>query len=796
MTHFGCGPERLAGMTLARACSMALGAASCSASLLWPGAALAGVGPTVQEVVEFTRLIQPRDGDADELRAQISPDGTRAFVVTRKAAVARDVNRYEILLLDVRPGALASGRHETARTILSVDAADDQDDIVPAVTDVRWAGDRDVVFRARMGGRLDQAYRVDVASGQVTQLTFDTRPVVSFAVSDDFRRIVYAVQVPHPPMAAGARSVVAANQSFWSVKFGQNLLRSQDRHFQYMTVAAGDVAAHPLSPPTPAQSGFYQSVSLSPDGKWALLPRFVPSRQAEWAGRYPLIGALTSLIRTSGDVDPLGYFSQQTSFTTRTTVARRLSDGHEQLVVDAPDDAYPGVGQVRPDKLWLGGGRSVVIAGTFLPPGADGTTSVRSHVIEYRPDMDRWTDIAELEGRAGAVTRLDGGADAFEVVDGERHRRFRRTADGRWEESLGEGLVERAGSSGPWALSVRERLNLPPDVYAVDGTGHERRLTDLNPQYNPATWGSMRPFVWTDGKGRRWDGGLMTPNGDAPSGPRPLVIQTYGFSSERFYLDGANEYDGYTSGFAGRAFLRDDILVLGMPFAASTGPAGDSRDRSDSLVDGVRSAVDALVAAGIVDRDRVGIMGWSATGEDVLNLVTFSGLPIRAATLLDGDANTLFSLTVTYGAADSIWSRKERANRGLPFGVGRPNWIRSDPSLHTECVRAAMRIETYGPWVENNWDIYALLRRQYKPAEMVVIPDGAHSLSRPSERMLSLQGNVDWYGFWLRGTERHTPFLIGEDTASLANQYARWRQMAELKRIDDARAPCETSGRH
>jgi hypothetical protein len=73
---------------------------------------------------------------------------------------------------------------------------------------------------------------------------------------------------------------------------------------------------------------------------------------------------------------------------------------------------------------------------------------------------------------------------------------------------------------------------------------------------------------------------------------------------------------------------------------------------------------------------------------------------------------------------------------------------------------------------------------------MIVIPAGSHALSRPSERMISLQGNVDWYRFWLKGEERTGLVLPNETDTALKQQYARWRQMAELKRADDAKPPC------
>jgi hypothetical protein len=73
---------------------------------------------------------------------------------------------------------------------------------------------------------------------------------------------------------------------------------------------------------------------------------------------------------------------------------------------------------------------------------------------------------------------------------------------------------------------------------------------------------------------------------------------------------------------------------------------------------------------------------------------------------------------------------------------------------------------------------------------MVVIPGGAHALSRPGERMVSLQGNVDWFRFWLTGEARTEAMLPAETAESLQAQYTRWRQMAVLRQVDEARPRC------
>ncbi|HKX96114.1 MAG TPA: hypothetical protein VJM48_15525, partial [Methylibium sp.] len=114
-----------------------------------PVHAAAAPGPTVREVVEFTRILQPEDGDTDALSKQVSPDGHRAFVVTRQADVARNVNRYRILLLDVNPARLASGQMAAPLSVWTAEARQDENGADPSVQGVHWADERTLVFLAR-----------------------------------------------------------------------------------------------------------------------------------------------------------------------------------------------------------------------------------------------------------------------------------------------------------------------------------------------------------------------------------------------------------------------------------------------------------------------------------------------------------------------------------------------------------------------------------------------------------------------------------------------------------------------
>lgn len=750
-----------------------------------PAAAASAAGPAVRDIVEFTRIVQPEGKDPAEIRRQISPDGTHAFVVVRRANLATDTNRYEILLLSL--DALRANNPHPPETVFSFDADKDPYDGDQAVQRVRWLDGNTLVFTGRIGAAVNQAYRFDIRSRLLTPLTREDAPVVSFDVSKDGRRMVYAVQVPNPPMTEGARSIVIGNQSFWTVKWGQQRLQSQLRKYRFYVSDIGTSAKpRPLGEPFFEANFAKPQVSIAPDGRWALLPRYEPERTLAWSHDYPLLAEVVTRYAPALQADPLRYYSGALVKTARRMTAWRLDDGREQTIVDAPDDALPGWFQGRTDRLWQGRGESVILAGTHLPMVKGGNASAASHVVEYWPESGRWQVVARMVGRVkGAESTTDG----FVVLDGDRRRRFQRRDAGNWREMADAGKhVDGAGTA--WSLRLQQSLDEPPDVVADGPAGQTVRLTRLNPQFSTAAWGVMKPYAWRDAKGREWGGGVLGPDETTPPGRRPLVIQTYFFDPEAFYLDGPNFNFGFTSAYPGRAFVREGILVLAMGLQPTSGtdPGTDSQTKLTQFYEGVRGAVNALVKDGLVDPDRVGIIGFSTTGETTLNLVTFSDLAIRAATLADGDTNTLFQLSVAYGV--EAWRQMEDMNRGLPFGPTRDEWLRNDPSLNTDCLRAALRIESYGVPVYGNFDIYALLRRQYKPAEMVLIPGGAHSLAMPSERMVSLQGNVDWYRFWLKGEERTVPTLAAETTESLKAQYDAWRQMEKMKAQVDATPRC------
>src|SRR5258707_11786504 len=109
-------------------------------------------------------------------------------------------------------------------------------------------------------------------------------------------------------------------------------------------------------------------------------------------------------------------------------------------------------------------------------------------------------------------------------------------------------------------------------------------------------------------------------------------------------------------------------------------------------------------------------------------------------------------------------------NGGPPLGEHLSQWLKSAPGFNADKIRTPLRLEADTPMsFLSQWEVYAGLKMQRKPVELVYIPDGEHPLVKPWERMTSQQGNVDWFSFWLMDQEDPDP--------AKADQYDSWRKM-------------------
>jgi dipeptidyl aminopeptidase/acylaminoacyl peptidase len=221
---------------------------------------------------------------------------------------------------------------------------------------------------------------------------------------------------------------------------------------------------------------------------------------------------------------------------------------------------------------------------------------------------------------------------------------------------------------------------------------------------------------------------------------------------------------------AARPLATEGIVVLQV--LGNSEHVGMAREANDN-VRGYASAIERLSTEGIVDPNRVGIVGFSRTCWYVESALLDLPSAFAAASINDGIDHSymqtmLFDLDRT-SEGEEIYGAK-------PFGRGLKEWVNQAPTFHLDKVQAPVIITAITPGsVLQEWEIYSSLYRQKKPVDFLYFPKGQHILQRPSNRLASQQGTVDWFLFWLEGREdRNDP--------AKQDEYDRWVHLRELQK--------------
>jgi dipeptidyl aminopeptidase/acylaminoacyl peptidase len=392
--------------------------------------------------------------------------------------------------------------------------------------------------------------------------------------------------------------------------------------------------------------------------------------------------------------------------------------------------------------------------------------------------------VAKLGGRAHPIGDPRILSDSRPVAWLRRHSLgllVERKGQLMWVERTGVTLASNPedylsgctpDSAGIMMSCVRQSLSHPPEVALVDpATKQVRTLTHVNPAYDCLQRGEVSELHWSNQYGNQTDGYLIRPVGYVPGRRYPFLVILYGF--ERQFISQAQ----WITSFPAQVFAARGFAVLLMnpppsrPFRWQGNQAAASFFDSENPVASIEAAVDTLVAIGIADRTRGGIMGWSL-GSYWTDLTISRSDAFRAAS--SGETG--------WRTAGSYWLGNDQSRYVLrAFFGGPPAGLWSQAYAHSSPV---LRPAPHVP-VLREYELRSLHGLEYlswadqgAEVELVFYPDDAHVFEQPVHRLASMQRNLDWFAFWLLNTERIDPATHA--------QYERWRAMRE--RVEANRA--------
>ena len=187
-----------------------------------------------------------------------------------------------------------------------------------------------------------------------------------------------------------------------------------------------------------------------------------------------------------------------------------------------------------------------------------------------------------------------------------------------------------------------------------------------------------------------------------------------------------------------------------------------------------------LVSEGKVDPERMGIVGFSRSCYWVMEALTASSTPFKAALVTDGWMMTYVEYIFAIDAQHNAGPRQLDTVIGAsPFGEGLRQWLKRSPGFKLDKITAPLLVVAEGRLsLMAMWEPYAGLRYLHKPTDLVLLNTDEHVLTNPAMRLASQGGSVDWFRFWLKGEEDRDP--------AKAEQYKRWHELRKLQEKNEA----------
>lgn len=262
---------------------------------------------------------------------------------------------------------------------------------------------------------------------------------------------------------------------------------------------------------------------------------------------------------------------------------------------------------------------------------------------------------------------------------------------------------------------------------------------------------------WKNTKGQTIEGLLTLPSGKAEH-PLPLLVLIRGHSS--LYL---NTYEGgihlaktpYSIG----VFADQGYAVLRPFFTGSSGYGRTFRnaiqgDWGGQDFDDLMTGLDALIKQGIVDPNKLGIMGWSYGGFMTANAMAKTSR-FRAASA--GGALVNF---ISYAGTTDIPLFLPHFMNGF-FWDHPEIWRDHSPIEHVRNMKTPTLIQhcmgdkRVPP--SQAFELYNALKQQGVPAQLILYSETGHSLNNPQTIIEGIQHNLNWFNFWLKGESCRYP---------------------------------------
>jgi dipeptidyl aminopeptidase/acylaminoacyl peptidase len=277
-----------------------------------------------------------------------------------------------------------------------------------------------------------------------------------------------------------------------------------------------------------------------------------------------------------------------------------------------------------------------------------------------------------------------------------------------------------------------------------------RQLTDANPQVRGFALGDEEEITWRSADGKSASGVLVKPVGYEPGRRYPLIVALHGGPASADVLR-------FNGGYGSQVYAGSGYVVLRPNYRGSTnyGEAFKTDIVNNYFQKGyedIMTGVDYLIAQGIVDSTKMGVLGWSAGGHWSNWILTHTNR-FKAISTGAGVANWISM----YAQSDVQRNRQFYLGNKLPYDDFEAYWaqspIRYIRNAKTPTMIHVVKDDPRVPRPQSE-ELHMALKQLGVPTEFYVYPGDTHGIPDPRNQLVKATAEMAWMDYWVRGSGR------------------------------------------
>jgi dipeptidyl aminopeptidase/acylaminoacyl peptidase len=312
--------------------------------------------------------------------------------------------------------------------------------------------------------------------------------------------------------------------------------------------------------------------------------------------------------------------------------------------------------------------------------------------------------------------------------------------------------VSRDDDSGVMLVNYSDGTT-PPTIYAaktieeISARTSWIPLTDANPEVRGLALGDQEEITWRSRDGTQVGGVLVKPVGYRQGERYPLVVAIHGGPAAADVLS-------FNGGYGSQVYAGAGYVVLRPNYRGSTNYG--QKHRNDIVgnyfapgYDDIMSGVDSVIARGIVDPDRMGVLGWSAGGH-WSNWILVQTNRFKAISSGAGTSNWISM----YAQSDVQRNRQYYLGNKLPYDDFDAYWTQS-PLKYIKNAKTPTMIHVVegDPRVPSpqSVELHMALKQLGVPTELYMYPGNTHGIPDPRNQLVKAVSEMAWMDYYVRG---------------------------------------------